>query len=53
MRMRSRRQGIIQDPLIARALLADVRFAWVWLIARVYLGWQWFDAGRHKIQDPA
>lgn len=51
------RQGnsahVIQDPPFARALFGDARFAWIWLVARVYLGWQWVDAGRHKVQDDA
>jgi thiosulfate dehydrogenase (quinone) large subunit len=39
---------INEDPPIARALLGDVRWAWVWLVPRVYLGWAWWDAGQAK-----
>lgn len=43
----------IQDPAIARFLFSDVRSAWIWLILRVWLGYAWFDASLHKINDPA
>jgi thiosulfate dehydrogenase [quinone] large subunit len=39
----------IQDPPIARFLFSDTRMAWVWLVVRVYLGYQWFEAGLHKM----
>lgn len=43
----------IQDPPLARFLFDDPASAWIWLIARVYLGWQWLQAGLHKVTDPA
>lgn len=43
----------IQDPALARFLFSDVRSAWIWLILRVWLGYAWFDASLHKINDPA
>ena len=43
----------IEDPPIARFLFSDVRMAWLWLIVRSYLGYQWLEAGLHKISDPA
>ena len=39
-----------EDPALARALLADERLAWLWLVPRVGLGWLWFEAGRHQLQ---
>ena len=44
---------IVQDPPIARMLFSDVRFAWVWLIVRLWLGYEWVEAGLHKVTDPA
>ncbi|MDQ7820070.1 MAG: DoxX family protein [Armatimonadota bacterium] len=38
-----------QDPPFARALFASTRYAWLWALIRVWLGWQWIDAARHKI----
>lgn len=44
---------VIEDPPIAKFLFSDVRTAWVWLILRVWLGYKWFDAGLHKLENPA
>lgn len=44
---------IIQDPPLARFLFDNPASSWIWLIARVYLGWQWLSAGLHKVSDPA
>jgi thiosulfate dehydrogenase [quinone] large subunit len=40
---------IIPDPPFARVLLSTTRFAWLWLIIRVYLGWQWLSSGWGKL----
>jgi len=42
----------VNDPPLAQTLFGDRRFAWLWLIPRLYLGWLWFDASQHKIFDP-
>lgn len=42
-----------EDPPVARALFGQVRFAWIWLILRVYAGWVWLQAGWEKLHDPA
>ena len=39
----------IDDPPLARFLLSDTRAAWVWLIIRVYVGWQWLVSGLEKL----
>lgn len=39
----------IPDPPLAHSLFSTTRFAWLWLIVRVYLGWQWLDSGWGKI----
>jgi thiosulfate dehydrogenase [quinone] large subunit len=49
----TRKGVVIQDPSITRLLFSDTRFAWLWLIVRLYLGWTWLDAGLHKLTDPA
>ncbi len=43
----------IQDPPIAQSLFGDVRWAWIWLILRVYIGWEWLNAGWGKLHNPA
>lgn len=39
----------IQEPRIARWLFASTQTAWLWLVARVWLGWEWFQAGWGKV----
>lgn len=43
----------LEDPPVAKALFGDVRWAWIWLILRVYAGWQWLNAGMGKLGAPA
>jgi len=43
---------LIQDPPIARFLFQSTTAAWLWLVVRVYLGYQWIEAGWHKFTDP-
>ncbi len=42
----------IQDPPIAKMLFSDTRSAWLWLVLRLWLGWEWFSHGLEKVQDP-
>lgn len=44
---------IIENPPLARFLFDDTRFSVVWLILRLFLGWQWLDASSHKLGNPA
>jgi thiosulfate dehydrogenase (quinone) large subunit len=43
----------LEDPPIARSLFGDVRWAWLWLIVRLYVGLAWFQAGWNKLLRPA
>ncbi|MCL4504928.1 MAG: DoxX family protein [Chloroflexi bacterium] len=43
----------IEDPKIAKFLFSDVRMSWVWLVVRIWLGYQWIDASLHKVTNPA
>ena len=40
------------DPPLARLLFNSTEWAWLWLIARVWLGYQWIAAASHKLDDP-
>jgi thiosulfate dehydrogenase [quinone] large subunit len=40
-----------EDPKIIRFLFGSSRMAWLWLVIRVYLGWQWLTAGREKLES--
>ncbi len=44
---------IIEDSPIARSLFGDVRWAWIWLILRVYVGYEWLSAGWDKLHSAA
>lgn len=43
----------IPEPPITRFLFADTRIAWVWLVIRLYCGYQWLQAGVEKVSNPA
>ena len=40
------------DPGFIRFLFGNKQMAWVWLVVRVYLGWQWLSAGWEKLHSP-
>jgi thiosulfate dehydrogenase (quinone) large subunit len=42
----------IQDPPLARFLFGSTKMAIVWLLVRLYMAWDWIEAGEHKITDP-
>lgn len=42
-----------EDPKFARILFSTTRFAWLWAIVRVWLGYKWIDASLHKIGNEA
>ena len=44
---------VIEEPKLALFILQSPRFAWFWLVVRVYVGWQWLTAGWQKVHDAA
>jgi thiosulfate dehydrogenase (quinone) large subunit len=42
----------LEDSPVAKMIFGDVRLSWIWLIIRVYVGYEWFTAGLAKIQNP-
>ena len=48
----TRKNEKLQDPAFARFLFADTRAAWIWLVVRLWLGWEWIDASLHKVTAP-
>jgi thiosulfate dehydrogenase [quinone] large subunit len=46
-------QTLIQDPPIARFLFQSTVTAWLWLAVRLYVGYDFLDAGWHKLNTPA
>jgi thiosulfate dehydrogenase [quinone] large subunit len=43
----------VQDPDFIHKLLNHPLAAFLWLPIRLWLGWQWIEAGLHKLQTPA
>ncbi|MFO7167512.1 MAG: DoxX family membrane protein [Chloroflexota bacterium] len=43
----------IPDPPLAHTLFSTTKFAWLFALLRIYLGYEWFNAGLHKVTDPA
>ena len=44
-------KGVIcyEESPVAKIVFSTTRFAWLWTIICVWLGWQWIDASLHKI----
>jgi thiosulfate dehydrogenase [quinone] large subunit len=51
--IRASRRRLINDPPIAKALLANPLAGLLWLPLRVWLGWQWLESGWGKMSNPA
>jgi thiosulfate dehydrogenase [quinone] large subunit len=47
----ARRVRTMEDSPVARFLFGDVRIAWIWLILRVYVGYEWVQAGWEKLHS--
>lgn len=43
---------VIPDPPLAHMLFSTTKLAWLWVILRVYLGYDWFIHGLDKFSDP-
>lgn len=39
----------IEEPAFARWLFSGTQAAWIWLVFRLWLGWEWFQAGWGKV----
>ena len=44
---------VMPDPPYIHALFSTTRFAWLWLLIRIYLGWTWLVSGWGKVGNPA
>ena len=42
----------ITDPPVAVALFSNTRWAWIWLILRLYVGYTWLTSGWGKLSNP-
>jgi thiosulfate dehydrogenase [quinone] large subunit len=41
----------IQEPPFAKFLFGNTKMSWLWLIVRLYVGWEWFHAGWEKLHN--
>jgi thiosulfate dehydrogenase (quinone) large subunit len=39
----------IEEPAFSRWLFGSSKAAWIWLVARLWLGWEWLQAGWSKV----
>src|SRR5512139_2262958 len=47
------REGqILEAPSLFDLLFNDKRFSILWLVVRLWLGWQWVEASLHKLSNP-
>lgn len=40
------------EPLVSRILFSSTYFSWLWLITRLYVGYEWIMAGWEKVNSP-
>lgn len=45
--------SIIPESKFAQLLFADSRTAWLWLVVRLYLAFQWLEPATEKLHSPA
>jgi thiosulfate dehydrogenase (quinone) large subunit len=43
----------LETPSFLTLLFSDKRFSVLWLVVRVWLGWQWIQSSLPKLQNPA
>lgn len=46
-------QTTFSNPALARTLFDSPRWAWLWLVARLYIGYTWLTSGWGKFSNPA
>jgi thiosulfate dehydrogenase [quinone] large subunit len=46
-------KNYIEEAPLSKFFFSNTKMAWFWLIVRVYVGWQWFEAGIEKVGNPA
>src|SRR5689334_1318912 len=50
--VKTTRGKVISNPPIACLLFDDTRLAWLWLLVRLWVGYQWLSAGLSHLSDP-
>ncbi len=44
---------VIPDPPLVKELFGNTRWAWLWVIPRLYVGYTWLTSGLGKLGNPA
>lgn len=42
----------LSGPPAVNALFTNLKWVWIWLIARIYLGFEWIKEGLEKLESP-
>lgn len=42
---------IIEEAPVSKFLFSNTKISWFWLLVRLYVGWQWLQAGWEKLQS--
>lgn len=50
---RKQQSVTVSDPPVATALFGNTRWAWIWLLVRLYVGYTWLTSGLGKLSNPA
>ena len=48
-----RHPSTLREPVFVRSLFSNPAWAWLWLVARLYLGYTWLTSGLEKLENPA
>ena len=48
-----RGEVLIPGPASARFMFKHTQASWIWLAVRLWVSWQWLEAGTRKLQNPA
>ncbi len=43
---------IIEESSLSKFFFSNTKMAWFWLVVRVYVGWEWLQAGIEKVVNP-
>jgi thiosulfate dehydrogenase [quinone] large subunit len=43
----------IEEPAVSKWLFGSSKAAWIWLVVRLWLGYEWLHAGWEKVTSPA
>jgi thiosulfate dehydrogenase (quinone) large subunit len=49
----TRKGAVVQNPSFITKLFSHPLAGLIWLPIRVWIGWQWLEAGLHKFESPA